>query len=268
MTEYILSIDWDFFIWNGMDANNALESKFASLFDWGNSELHAPTLQSILWALRKEAFANAGFDMETIATIRPELGCTLPHKFLEVLLSKFDLSSSSIWMGDSHLWGFDTVVEAFHSPEPKKLILFDAHCDLGYSQQKIQKQIENQEYDCGSWLYHALRFNLVEEALVVYPDWKNWANDWSFHTDFIQDFNVTATTWSEFVNRDIKGNVNYINVARSSTWTPPYLDREFLQFVKSIPSEEIICLDCDNHSPGNDACTPRLLIRKILEGEE
>jgi len=186
MTDAVmLSIDWDFFPWNGGEALDGRERitvfpgtdreqsvAAINFFDWGHSEGHSMMLQNIMWATRWGAFKSRGLCPEEVAGINTSRGCTDPSEFLKVLESRFDLDTH-IQLADSHAMGIRSAENAaMDLGYPVKLILFDAHSDLGYDEDDVDRQVQEGICECGSWVYHALRAGYVQEVLVVYPDWR------------------------------------------------------------------------------------------------
>ena len=177
---FMLSIDWDFFIWNGLEAKGlpkitacpgtAQEQHISAfhLFDWGHNEAHGGLLMDLLWASRFEAFHRIGLDMEQEAAICSDRGCVEPKEFMEVIHKRFDLQGANVWFADSHSWGCLTAQEASScAGGPINLVHFDAHCDLGYNKKALVVEQKNNTCDCASWLWHALNHNYVGNVLLV-----------------------------------------------------------------------------------------------------
>lgn len=262
----IISIDWDFFIWNGLEAEGKLkvngeEVSAAWFFDWGHSESYSPMLQEILWHTRYCAFSRNNMEMEKVAGINPEVGCTPIGEFLRILHKRFHLRETIVLSGDSHAWGYYAAQESesFYGALP--ITLFDAHFDLGYH--NMEDEEKEGYFDCASWLYHAMKNKKVSQAEIVYPDWrglKEWESVKNLpHIEKLGD-RVKVTTWSDWVARnDPQEVVHFVNIARSSSWTPPYLDPEFKHLLGGISGGEYICLDCtaEEKIGGHDACRNR-----------
>lgn len=84
---YFISIDWDFFIWNGAEAkegNNRVvvrpgtkleqEVYAGQLFDWGSNERHGASLSEVLWIVRFSGFLRQGLDPYRLVNIAPDRG--------------------------------------------------------------------------------------------------------------------------------------------------------------------------------------------------
>lgn len=263
----LISIDWDFFFWNGMQAK---ESRIAVhpntkdtrevpawlYFDWGHSESYPASLMEMIWPLRALAFKQVGLEMEQVANIRPELGCTTPGAFLLALADRFLFNHAHLHTADSHAWGYPW------SPTSGEIISFDAHCDLGYGDHKT--------IDCASWLYHALKRHPQSTATIVYPDWRDMNQEWPGHQEYpyIKKLGsrVRAVAWSDWLRERIVGEqVASILLVRSSSWTPPYLDPAFAAFARKIPCIRRKCLDCntDRHMSDYNGCIPRQPIPEL-----
>lgn len=285
----MLSIDWDFFIWNASEALNPMveiqgKQKYLSLlFDWGHSESHSPSVQDMLWVARAGRFKHHGLNIEEEFTIRKDRGCVQPDTFTKELRARFDLSGARNIAFDSHLNAF-LWLEALYDRSRcgVHLIHFDAHCDLGYGEEPCEE--ENKcSVDAGSWLYQALEQDLCSVVDIVYPDWKGlW--EWkefkaSPHIRRLlkhEHFKVNVFTWESWLaaadSYPRRENVDLITTARSSAWTPPWLDAEFNTFVHSLNgSQKVVCGDCHARRVlgkglgGFDICIPRQWDNSVVE---
>jgi hypothetical protein len=263
----LVTVDWDWFIWNGArdwlvaHPGTAEERRVPgmALFDWGISESHGELLAKILWATRVSGFTRAGLDIEQVISIDKSRGCTPVDEFVFELSKKFDLHRAIGHQADSHLHAYITLQTMGKS----NVVNFDAHHDLGYSSRKVREERRRREFDCGSWAYHALAAKLIDEYTVVYPDWLG-LKEWEEMEDgLIKRFGdrVRATTWSEWVAGERSQiPASGIHLARSSNWTPPYLDAEYLRLVSELTPHPL-CYDCWEYGiekvGAYDACKPR-----------
>lgn len=260
----MVSVDWDFFIWSGEyskikiwpgDPEKEDEIPGLMLFDWSHSEGNGHLLNSIFWKDRVEHFRRVGLDIEKVVAIDPLRGCTLPHNFAANIGRMLDMRSMVTMYSDSHALAYLTArhISAIPGPRPK-LLLFDAHCDLGYNPAKVQWEREQEKIDCGSWAYHVLRDGLVDSVEIVYPDWlglEEWRGSKSWtHLDEVKG-RYRKTTWSKWLDKSKRGYgpVLYTHIARSSNWTPPWLDEDFEKFVAKFPGDPKICMDGNANYP-------------------
>jgi len=275
----MLSIDWDFFLWRGLEAaapnivvhpgtDKASEVSAGWFFDWGHSENRAPVLQNVLWGLRYGTFTRAGLDPRVVAGFRDVTPAQFADKLAEIFPS---MESAPVLAGDSHGWGFRCVRDTadIADGQPIRVVHFDAHADLGYlSTEDMRRESERQQFDCASWLYHAINEGLVDEMVFVWPDWRNEKEAEQVRkAEHLLPLlpKITMMPWSEWAKTPTAGSdVLLTNVARSGAWAPPWFDDDFHQFVfHQLASNEVTCLDCD-HGDGDPvdsgephACTPR-----------
>lgn len=272
----MVSIDWDFFLYRACEVpsekagvtlfpgtEREVETSLFGFFDWGHNENHGPLLQQILWHSRYAAFCRAELDPHVICGHREDLGGVAPSKFLDQWFERFDSNDADILYADSHSWGYPVIRDRVTKADKWQVIHFDAHADLGYDAQQLAWETEMDRWDCSSWLYHALRKRLVDTALIVYPDWKG-LHEWEVlqEYEFVKSLGdrVTAMTYSQWVaaGGPAEAEVEIVNVARSSTWTPPWFDGKFDEFMSQLPGN-MVCLECMYaETPEADhACTPR-----------
>jgi hypothetical protein len=108
-----------------------------------------------------------------------------------------------------------------------------------------------------------LRLGFCDEIEVVYPDWKG-TGEWEFGKEYryIQPYQsrIRVMVFSDWLAGSNPGKVVFGNAARSSSWTPPWLDSEFGHLIGRLPFESKICLDCRDgvlQTEGYNACKPR-----------
>ena len=245
----LFSVDWDFFIWNPAEAEANIkthpgtdkEKEVGSylLCDWSHHEKHSEIVGSILWQTRFASFHRNGIDIEKEINIRPELGCTAVDEFLNEIsqVPKYQLAYA-----DSHGMIYP-ILQTLNSNEiigKYDIISFDAHADLGYGNDSTKY------IDCANWLYIALYSGKVNQATIVYPDWKGLKEAKERNRKYLKPYKkqIRMTTWSQYKKH--KKNISKIVmpfICRSSAWTPPWMDQEFDRLVKSFPADAILCLD-------------------------
>jgi len=269
----MVSIDWDFFTHNRAEAGEGkmtvighdgkpIEISVWMLYDWGHSEGHTPFLQAILWNSRYAAFKRAGINPLTEVGLKPPS----PELFSHVLDTRLGrMGDATLWLSDSHAFGLQVAQQAVRSNRHTldRIVHFDAHHDLGYSENAAEMWKERSAAECGSWLYAVLDANMARAVDVVYPDWKGktiekrpgrWMKGMTRRVRYF--------TWSEW-REECKTNYNDVratHLCRSSSWTPPWLDGNFVTLAKSLPCRNEICLDClpgGQRIGGYQACKPR-----------
>lgn len=276
----MVSVDWDFFFYNAGEAGHNVtvfpgtdkEHEVAGmwLFDWGHNEGRAGALQTSMWYQRYSTFKNNGVDPVTQTGILKEKGCTDPKVFGHEIGQRFNFGEDPpLWFADSHALGYPSGKEAADLAEsPIHIVHFDAHADLGYDEEKVFKAEKEGRADCADWAWHLIRQGTATSIDVVYPDWKGKI-EWDElkkkkHIKQIKD-KVRAFTWSEWL-KEIRpdpvanGTVFLVNVARSGSWVPPWMDEKFdKELLKAVCYGDQECLDCtfDQNIGAFDACTPR-----------
>jgi hypothetical protein len=262
---------------HGMDAEKSIyftnsdgdKINSSWLFDWGRKYFH-PDILSSLWRNRQNHWKSLGLKIEDEFNIIPDRGCTTTDEFLAKLHNV-----TSINDGEVPIWAFDLHSMVFYLArdlsddrgKPIHVIHFDTHHDLGYSDYaNIQQQIEKCKFEYGSWLFHAIHIGYVGSVEIVYPDWRGmneWKNCKEAHIHQISD-KIEVFTWKKWKEKNVfYDDVGFVGVAKSTPWTPPWLDKQFLDFVQDLSwchhEAHDICLDCENPDTSRpfDACKIR-----------
>lgn len=267
----LVSIDWDFFPWNGYRGSVEAEGRVLpgrKLFVPAHRERVAPRPLQRRWRFVERLFRAYGLEAEREWAIRPDRGSVPWETFLLELCGRLEFDRAPLWFRDSHAHGFFAAREGrARSGVPLSILHFDAHADLGYRSPigpAIRRERRRGRATCGSWVYHALERGLAESAHVVYPDWvglDEWERVRCYPHVRALGRRVAAQTWSEWLAADrLTGReVAIVNVARSSAFAPPWLDDEFSRFLDRLPIAERRCLDCRPFTRvgHQDACRPR-----------
>lgn len=231
----VLSIDWDFWARQGTDPFQ---------WDWGFKE--APFFREHIWTIRALGFAAQGID------IRDEMSLSYsnvqPLDFVPMLQRAGYTFSAGVpvVVSDSHLFGFFSAREGNHH-----LVQFDAHHDLGYSSPRDQKRmLDSGKLECGSWLYTALHRNKNLTVTQLYPSWKGLFEIERTSPTMKRSKRVKFDVFDEKTAAKEARHVCRVHIARSSAWSPPWLDAKFLQFVESFDSVDgttVVPFEEDEH---------------------
>jgi len=245
----IISIDWDFFIYHGMyDWIEIQGEKHPGLYvyDWQMSESRAASFENSLWITRASGLVRMGLDIRQ-ATRMPVS--------VEDFLVELAIGLEPTWIADSHAWmGAMARDYSKELGEPVEVINFDAHHDLGY-----HDKINLDNFHCDDWAWVGLHNDWISKYTLVYPDWlglKEWGPEIQERSKSLAG-RIQTTTWTDWANsadRDFDEGVNFI--CRSSSWTPPWWDREFQTLLDDF--DVVDCLDCRHpQDNGYNVCEPR-----------
>jgi hypothetical protein len=267
-----LSIDYDFFCWNGLECNGKVQAKNQSgeikdvqavwFFDWGHNEGHPAELLDMMWLTRYEAFRRASINPYKV--IVEQEGVASIDDFAEKILGRYDLDEAVHYVADSHMHGYQAAAYA-GDYDARSVVHFDAHSDLGYDAESVFAQQKQGVCDCGSWLWHAADQGLVDDITIVYPDWKGQVEWDRIHNDeHIKALDVSIKVysywdWLRVTEQKPKGKIDLIFSCRSSSWTPPWLDARYEKLKAHLHGAEVHCMDRDREESQvrYHACTPR-----------
>jgi len=220
MSDIGLTIDFDFFVpedtmWDMQHAETQLHHK-------------------ILWLMRHDL-------LDKMLTNK------LEKTFWQTILHQFNVDEAELSVSDSHAWALsDGELSAADI-----IVNFDRHHDCW----AIEKQhAEVGKVACHNWLSWWLMQDCDRELLWVYPDDLD-LDDYDRPIKEVRD-QVSQVAWSDFRASKWFGpddTVISTHVCRSGCWVPPWLDEDFLRFVKA-PDFRITNLQED---PDWDPLTPR-----------
>ncbi|MHC4121588.1 MAG: hypothetical protein ACYSWO_29295 [Planctomycetota bacterium] len=240
-----LSVDFDFFV--------------RSLIKWDWSQGESTFFQSgPLWQVRAAQFLMQGMNL------RDEMD---PDRYANPAISEFwhrlqsfgyDFSNHPIFViGDSHAGAaplFDEVARTLVGEPADILINFDAHHDLGYREwAQTSKMIADEKCTCDMWLSALMEWWPQLKSRIVFPDWAKADFTIQKQITHVGDHcpgRIFTRVEMDFYSGSLgpvsdlvchpheQLDVQAIFVCRSSAWVPPWLDRDFAQFVHD--GEELV----------------------------
>lgn len=100
---------------------------------------------------------------------------------------------------------------------------------------------DDEKLTCGNWLGLALLHDLVDYAIQIYPSWRN-ARDEGDLDRWLQQFEgvITFVQGAEqnplcALPNPYESRIVGIHICRSSGFTPPTYDKDFIAFVEAAP---------------------------------
>lgn len=214
MTKQVfVTVDWDFFFHEDQS------------WDWGHRE--NSFFGDQMWSIRASGALLSGHDLEKEY---------VPDDSYRVFWSRlqelgFDFSRALMRYADSHLGAY--MMARIANLGHYDMYNFDNHQDVAYN----EGDVKDSSVHCGNWLGKVLDINTRIKATVVYP-----------YRDCIQeDFEAVQTYSPGLISsgrlkaeilgsmQPVSRTVDIVYVARSGSWTPPWADSQFLEFVKMCP---------------------------------
>ncbi|HHW68582.1 arginase [Defluviitalea raffinosedens] len=203
MEKCLLSIDWDYFI-------------YSSKYYWGYYSENKKNLID-LWYKRYIQGKARGEDIQKAFHLSYEF-----YTFWSKIKKKFKfVKDIRVYVSDSHTMSY----EIAHQNNCKTVYLFDFHADLGYGGFLSL----DAEVNCSNWLGKLLKERLINKAVIFY----------SPHTiekpEYFQSLNrIYNIRYYDFDNFNQCVVVAAIHICRSGTWTPPWFDDKFIQFIDGL----------------------------------
>lgn len=202
MVKCLLSIDWDYFVFSGIDDSFSHLENRRNIID--------------LWYKKYIQASLEGKDIQKYFLLSPEV-----KTFWDNIKKNFKFSEDiKAYVSDSHAlsynfakkYGCDVVVS------------FDAHSDLGYGGLSSL----DFEVNCSNWLGKLLRDKVISKAVIIYsPYTKEKPSDFE---QINRMYNVVYNDLS-----DVENNIaSVVHICRSGAWTPPWLDKKFKEFVNAL----------------------------------
>lgn len=197
----VLSLDWDFFI-------NADMYTRCNLFPDCPNEGYPDQLKEIIWLSRYQSLELEKIDVRK--------DCI---KEIHALMCNAFFNPISVLVADSHKHCYDFVCQVYDTIGFSGINLtnVDFHHDM---------YLNGQDVDCGNWLYKLYRKydDKIDITWIHHPD-----SDTTF--EHLDEGKIQLTT-------DIKKihsyNWDIVFICRSSMWSPPHLDNDFVDLFKPM----------------------------------
>lgn len=208
----LLSIDWDFFF------NVPTGGAAVQLYDWGHSE-KMPFLLGPIWHFRAAGFLAQGIELPIV-------------KDWERIWGRFNIpKDATLFYAESHSQATHReILERVQG----KVVNFDAHHDLGYSDSAVRQLLVEGRVDCANWLL-AYGTMLGVPTEVVLPFWQDKEN----LAEVPKRMNNTARLDD---GRAVDTPFSTIFVARSGSWVPSWCDEQFDEFIAACPASNKVDL--------------------------
>lgn len=249
-TPVFVDIDWDFFAARPAEndvvyGRDPLSGSPLAAPHWiftppRGSESEPPSRRDTGWRQRYRAALDHGLDLPTHhGWRRPPFGPPSVAEFVDRIQRRVD--PGPLLVADSHRHALDHL-RAVAPHGGARVLHFDAHHDLGYCPARLADDQRAGRVSCESWLLRALRDELVAEIVLIYPDWaprtESEANPVHL-LDATEREKVRWTTWSDWVTAarwtaDWAPNCCGVFAARSSWWSPPWMDPGFQTLVETL----------------------------------
>ncbi|AND84482.1 arginase [Clostridium tyrobutyricum] len=202
MKRNLISIDWDYFI----------------PIDERLSGSYIENKRNIMTIWYKRYFENKKCGINIEKSIRE--GIQL-NSFLKKIKNYFNFGEKiKMYVSDSHKFSYDIA----KVNKCSNIINFDAHSDLGYGGLKSI----GFELNCANWLGKLLKNKIADKANIVYSPYT-----YEKPEEFSEINNIFNIKYLDIEHLP-KIKVDAIHVCRSGSWTPPWLDYKFYDFIKSF----------------------------------
>lgn len=195
----ILSIDWDVFFPDSAE------------FDWGHQEIGM--FYEEIWSHRLSSLS-----LHTGERAVDKYTLSLPERFWEKVLT----NKPTAYVADSHFRIYNLLMRY---KEGVQVVNLDAHNDFGYSDQ-FPSYI-----DCGNWALVGKMNGFITKYSIYYPEWrKNYkeGNEEVLDEEVIDHVDYGLPDPDEY---------DIVFICRSSSWTPPWFDKAFKEFVEAYPGK-------------------------------
>lgn len=201
----VLSVDWDYYFPDAVD------------WDWSHDEEN-PIYYDFVWQTRAGS-GNLRTGKRACDAYRPDK--SLLKGFWERLIKEPPLMLA---IAESHKDAYRYLEHL--GVRGARLVNFDAHHDCWWNNMCKPKQV-----NCGNWVYHALKDGIISRYDLRYPPFAS-----ENYTDVIdwpegEDHDDKVHVYFHDMKKRLPRRFHYVFICRSSCWTPPWADRDFLKFV-------------------------------------
>jgi hypothetical protein len=214
----LLSVDWDYFVPSIDQAFVGASGSVRVPYALGGGEVFPDPLLDALWDGRAAALLEAGYSLP--GTSGEE----------ERFWRRFQIDPAGrLYYADSHAQAAHAAVRTGVT----EVWNFDAHHDCGY-EGAADDPIRQGWVACANWM---CAYALGGATLHVrYPSWR--------HDALIREVPPLSGV-DRGIDDDRPTDLQFdiVFVARSSAWTPPWLDEQFETFLASAPVSHHVCLD-------------------------
>lgn len=213
----VLSIDWDFFI----DADEKTRSE---MFPDGGNENLPQFIMDFIWSNRyasNPALENISVDQCALDRIKNIVD---------------DLNIGHLWIVDSHKHIYDAIAQLHRPGQEIDIVNIDFHHDCyDHNEDKV---------DCGNWVLQVLQngFNKVGDGqyLWVYrPGTEDPAEGIGYTGTFNDQCGCNYLDRLQPSESKVCWDwedVDLLFICRSSMWSPPHLDDQFIEFCEFAQS--------------------------------
>lgn len=211
MERCLLSVDWDYFIYTRNPWGSYIENN-RSLMDF--------------WYKRYIQAKARGEDIQKAF----RLSATVDAFWANIKRCFQWMNHIKTYVSDSHALSYDIAKENHCT----SVYLFDAHADLGYGGlSSLQFEV-----NCSNWLGKLLKDGHIKKANIIYSPYTIEKPE-----HFKQINSIYDVRYCSFNTIDKDITVTAIHICRSGAWTPPWMDKQFNQFINAlkIPYKIINC---------------------------
>jgi hypothetical protein len=218
----LLSVDFDYFF-----PTRDHDPKQWQLWDWGRNEMFNRTLQDFLWLERAAGFRSAGLDLPKTTGLEKTFWQRFrfaPWARLYVSDSHSQAASEEIMRGVTEVWNYD------------------AHHDAGYNgAESLLKVLNQEQVSCEDWMiaYHMRDSDMPLH--VVYPSWRG-----DIHEEEKPGIAVKRHLDN---NLPVAKMFDRVHIALSSSFCPPWVDKDFFEFVAASPVPDPIWMEGSIREP-------------------
>lgn len=156
---------------------------------------------------------------------------------------RLDLPSLGVTTSDSHAYAFQQLVDGGYD----QLILFDTHHDCWGSS-------KDDNIMCHNWVRIWLSLSPKHKVIWVYPN-PDVLEGYPLPKDLANQVKLVAYGSLKLQTDTVAG----LHICRSGCWTPPWLDKNFIEFVQSYNPRRIVTLQDGVWNPMKERWTEQAM---------